>query len=172
MVAKCEELLERVTTTLSIMTGQHPLISIDPQRVTHCTACRAILPSAGEYWSSGSIAVADRVMQQKRASHLEAPRICLLRSHILLSFEQQITRCAGDCQELNVVKPATKDIRAWHGAADVKDATSTRDSQSAMRWPGRVLTCRVQNIRRALVYHSFLDMPVANSRVTVLKQAA
>ena len=67
MVPKCEELIERITMNLNIMTGLHSFIPINPGRITTCTVCRANLPSAGEYWSSGSIGVADRALTAKES---------------------------------------------------------------------------------------------------------
>ena len=77
--------------------------------------------------------------------------------------DQTKTRRSGELLRLepgDVVefwrKASTKDIEAWHGPAVVADVTSLRDGQISVRWQGRVLTCRLQDIRRALVYVALL----------------
>ena len=108
--AKCEELLERITVTLSIMTGQHPLIAIDPQRVTNCTSVKTILPSAGEYWSSGSMTVADRIPAAKESQPPGSSQDLsgtFTYPAELRAADYEI--CRRLCQKSTVVKPCAID---------------------------------------------------------------
>ena len=69
-------------------------------------------------------------------------------------------------------KPSTKDTSGWHGPATVVDTTSMRDGQLGLRWQGRLITCRLQDVRRALTYTCLLMVPQANSPTTMVQQAA
>ena len=93
--------------------------------------------------------------------------------------DQTKTRRSGELLQLepgDVVefwrKASTKDIEAWHGPAVVADVTSLRDGQISVRWQGRVLTCRLQDIRRALVYVALLVSSPLTSPIAVLQEAA
>ena len=52
--------------------------------------------------------------------------------------------------------PQTKDVSGWHGPATVTDVTALEHGQIAIRWQGRVLMVRTQDVRRALLYVTFL----------------
>ena len=89
------------------------------------------------------------------------------------------TRLAGEALRLepgDVVefwrKASTKDVESWHGPATITDTTSVKDGQVSVRWQGRILSCRLQDIRRALIYTVFLGVTVVNSPVKVLKTAS
>ena len=89
------------------------------------------------------------------------------------------TRMAGEALQLEPGdavefwrKASTKDVEAWHGPATVVDTTSVRDGLVSVRWQGRILSCRLQDIRRALVYAVFLGITVVNSPVHVLRTAS
>ena len=93
--------------------------------------------------------------------------------------EQTKTRRSGELLQLepgDVVefwrKASTKDIEAWHGPAVVADVTSLRDGQVSVRWQGRVITCRLQDIRRALAYIALLVSSPLTSPIAVLQNAA
>ena len=68
-------------------------------------------------------------------------------------------------------KPSTKDLSGWHGPATVVDTTSLRDGQLGLRWQGRLLTCRLQDIR-ALTYTCLLVTAESNSPTTIVQLAA
>ena len=77
--------------------------------------------------------------------------------------ERTKTRPAGELLELqtgDLVEfyrpPLTKDVSGWRGPATITDVTSLSDGIMSIRWQGRVLSCRVQDVRRALVYWTFL----------------
>ena len=78
---------------------------------------------------------------------------------------------AGDVVEF-WRKASTKDVEAWHGPATVTDTSGVRDGQVTVRWQGRSIPCRIQDIRRALIYLEFLGITVQNSPVNVLQNAA
>ena len=89
------------------------------------------------------------------------------------------TRAPGEALQLepgDVIefwrKASTKDVEAWHGPATVVDVTSVRDGLISVRWQSRILSCRVQDVRRALVYHVMLGITITNSPVHVLQQAS
>ena len=46
---------------------------------------------------------------------------------------------------------SSKDISGWHGPATVVDVTSVRDGQPGIKWQGKLLTCRLQDVRSALI---------------------
>ena len=69
-------------------------------------------------------------------------------------------------------KPSTKDTSGWHGPATVVDTTSMRDGQLGLRWQGRHITCRLQDIRRALTYTCLLMTARSDSPTTIVQQAA
>ena len=69
-------------------------------------------------------------------------------------------------------KASTKDISGWHGPATVTDVTSLKDGQIGIRWQGRLMLCRLQDVRRALTYVCFLLTPSVSSPTTTLQQAA
>ena len=73
------------------------------------------------------------------------------------------TRPAGELTDLKAGdlvefwrSPSSKDIAAWRGPATVVDVTSLCDGILGIRWQGRNLLCRCQDVRRALVYLSLM----------------
>ena len=89
------------------------------------------------------------------------------------------TRMPGEALELQVGdsvefwrSASTKDLESWHGPATITDLTGLRDGQLSVRWQGRSIACRVQDVRRALTYSAFLGVSVINSPVRVLQLAA
>ena len=93
--------------------------------------------------------------------------------------EQTKTRRSGELLQLepgDIVeswrKASTKDLEAWHGPATVADTTSLRDGQLSVRWQGRILTCRLQDVRRALIYVELMSKPILNTPMAVLQSAA
>ena len=65
-------------------------------------------------------------------------------------------------------------MSGWAGPAEVCDLEQTRDGISLVRWHGRVISCAVRDVRRALVmlvmltttcsrYHSLLPSAVLRS---------
>ena len=70
----------------------------------------------------------------------------------------------GDLVEFH--RPAvTKDVSGWKGPAVVTDVTTIDQGTISIRWQSRVLICRVQDIRRALVYWAFLTERPAKSPI-------
>ena len=53
-------------------------------------------------------------------------------------------------------KPLNKDLSGWRGPAEVINLTSIKDGIIHVKWQGRVLAVRVQDARRALLFHTFL----------------
>ena len=56
-------------------------------------------------------------------------------------------------------KPVTKDAVGWHGPAEVVNLTSLKDGLLHVKWQGRVIAVRIQDVRTAMVYFSFLMRP-------------
>ena len=84
------------------------------------------------------------------------------------------TRRAGELLELKqgdmvefFRKPMNKDTSGWHGPAEVINITSMQDGIIHVKWQGRVIAVRIQDARRALMYHAFLMRP--SGPVKVLK---
>ena len=76
------------------------------------------------------------------------------------------TRRAGQLLELQTGdlvdffrKPISKDSTGWHGPAQIVDLSSLRDGIVHIKWQGRVLSARVQDIRSALTFATFLMQP-------------
>ena len=93
--------------------------------------------------------------------------------------EQTKTRRSGELLQLepgDIIefwrKASTKDLEAWHGPATVADTTSLRDGQLSVRWQGKIITCRLQDVRRALIYAVLLSEPALNTPIAVLQNAA
>ena len=92
---------------------------------------------------------------------------------------QTKTRRAGELLELEpgdlvefYRKASSKDIECWSGPATVVDITSIRDGLISIRWQGRVISCRIQDVRRALTYVTLLSANRHDSPVSVLQNAA
>ena len=92
--------------------------------------------------------------------------------------ENSKTRLSGELLELkpgDLVDfhrpPATKDHSGWMGPAVVADVTPIPQGIIAVRWQGRTLDCRIQDIRRALVYPVFLAVHSSDSPVMILRMA-
>eukprot|EP00435_Cladocopium_sp_Y103_P028975 s3195_g7.t1 len=100
--------------------------------------------------------------------------------------EASKTRRSGEMLELKLGdlvelyrKPVTKDAVGWHGPAEVVNLTSLQDGLLHVKWQGRVLAVRIQDVRTAMVYFSFLMNPsgpiktfkaeVENQTATVLR---
>ena len=89
------------------------------------------------------------------------------------------TRASGELLELQIGdqvdyyrKGSTKDISGWQGPATVCDLTQLSQGQVGVKWQGKVLLCRVQDLRRALMFPVFLSGEPLNSPVSVVRHAA
>jgi hypothetical protein len=67
--------------------------------------------------------------------------------------EASKTRRSGELLEL------TKDASGWHGPAEVVNLTNLQDGLLHVKWQGRVLSVRIQDVRTAMVYLTFLMKP-------------
>ena len=56
-------------------------------------------------------------------------------------------------------KPISKDSTGWHGPAQIVDLSSLRDGIGPYQMARRVLSARVQDIRSALTFATFLMQP-------------
>ena len=81
----------------------------------------------------------------------------------LLTANRSKTRAAGELQELAVGdlvevfrRPTTKDSPGWVGPAEVRDLSGLKEGIIYVKWQGRLLLARTQDVRRALVFFSFL----------------
>ena len=88
------------------------------------------------------------------------------------------TRMAGELLDLKPGDqvefhrpPSTKDQSGWHGPATVADTTAITQGIIAVRWQGRTLDCRVQDVRRAIVFFEFLATQSQDSPVIILRMA-
>ena len=61
-----------------------------------------------------------------------------------------------------------KDEHCWHGPCQITDTTSLCNGVVSVKFQGRVLLCRLQDVRRALVFFSFLQAPRLNSPLTIM----
>ena len=89
------------------------------------------------------------------------------------------SRMPGDLLDLRVGdqvefhrKATTKDVHSWFGPATVVDLTSVIDGQIGVKWQGRLLLCRTQDVRRAQLFWCFLAYMPAQSPVRYLCEAA
>ena len=89
------------------------------------------------------------------------------------------SRVSGQLLELQVGDlvdfyrhPPTKDMSGWIGPATVVDLTQLKEGQVHVRFQGRVLACRIQDARRAMIFLSFLYAEPSNTPVGVIKHAA
>ena len=89
------------------------------------------------------------------------------------------SRAAGELLNLQVGeqvefyrKASTKDSQSWYGPATVVDLTSIRDGQLGLKWQGRLIICRTQDVRRALLFCSFLSQLATETPVTHVCRAA
>ena len=89
------------------------------------------------------------------------------------------TRMPGELLDLRVGdaveffrKASTKDSHSWFGPAIVTDLTSVVDGQIGVKWQGRLLICRTQDVRRALLFWTFMSKIPSNSPVAFLCDAA
>ena len=55
--------------------------------------------------------------------------------------------------------PANKDTPGWHGPARVCDTTDASRGQIGVKWQGRVLTCRLQDVRHELAMLVYTTTP-------------
>ena len=97
----------------------------------------------------------------------------------LLRAGRTKTRPSGELLELAVGdqvdifrKGTTKDISGWLGPCVVCDLTQLSEGQVNVKFQGKVLLCRVQDIRRSLMFSVFLSKEPANSPVSVIRDAA
>jgi hypothetical protein len=68
--------------------------------------------------------------------------------------------------------PPTKDVSGWHGPATVTDLLVLDHGVIGIRWQGRSMTCRMQDVRRALLYPVFLTRQTVSSPMEELRNAA
>ena len=90
------------------------------------------------------------------------------------------TRRAGELLELRIGdlvdfyrKPMTKDITGWHGPAEVVSLSSLQDGLLYIKWQGRVLAARIQDVRSAMIFATFLmrvSEPIRTFRAEVESQ--
>lgn len=92
--------------------------------------------------------------------------------------ENSKTRISGELLELKpgdlidfFRPPSSKDVSGWMGPATVADTTPISQGIIAVRWQGRTIDCRIQDIRRSLVFASFLSVNSGESPVTILRLA-
>ena len=69
-------------------------------------------------------------------------------------------------------QPATKDLRGWLGPATVVDLTQLSEGQVHVRFQGKIMACRVQDVRRAMIFLSLLYVEPSQSPVDVIRQTA
>ena len=55
--------------------------------------------------------------------------------------------------------PSNKDTPGWHGPARVCDTTDASRGQVGVKWQGRVLTCRLQDMRYELAHLVYTTVP-------------
>ena len=89
------------------------------------------------------------------------------------------TRAAAELLELAIGdqvdifrKGNTKDVAGWFGPGVVCDLTQLSEGQVNVRFQGKVLLCRIQDIRRSLMFTVFLARESSNSPVSVMREAA
>eukprot|EP00435_Cladocopium_sp_Y103_P048141 s730_g14.t1 len=82
------------------------------------------------------------------------------------------TRRAGQLLEMRTGdlveffrKPVSKDSSGWHGPAQIVDLSSLSDGIVHIKWQGRVVSARVQDIRSALTFATFMMQPSNPIRV-------
>ena len=82
------------------------------------------------------------------------------------------TRRSGELLELRegdlvefYRKPITKDASGWHGPAEVVNLSSLQDGVIYVKWQGRVIAVRIQDIRTALIFAAFLMKPTGPIRI-------
>ena len=76
------------------------------------------------------------------------------------------TRRSGELLELKLGdlveffrRPLNKDVSGWHGPAEVVNLTSLQNGLLHVKWQGRVIAVRIQDVRTAMVYAAFLTQP-------------
>ena len=69
-------------------------------------------------------------------------------------------------------QPATKDHSGWLGPASVVDVSTIPQGHVSIRFQGRVMLCRVQDIRRSLMYPALMSQEPLNTPVGVIRHAA
>ena len=89
------------------------------------------------------------------------------------------TRMTGELLELTPGEqidywrqPSTKDHSGWLGPATVVDVTTIPQGHVSVRFQGRVLICRVQDIRRSLMYPVLMTREPLNTPVGVIRHTA
>ena len=82
------------------------------------------------------------------------------------------TRRSGELLELRegdlvefYRKPITKDASGWHGPAEVVNPSSLQDGVIYVKWQGRFIAVRIQDIRTALIFATFLMKPTGPIRI-------
>ena len=85
------------------------------------------------------------------------------------------TRAAGELDDLHngdlveiYRRGVSKDEHCWQGPCEVVDTTSIGSGVISAKFQGRVLLCRVQDVRRALVYVALLSQPKFDSPLTIM----
>ena len=90
------------------------------------------------------------------------------------------TRVSGELKDLqtgdlvDIYRPTlSKDVPRWNGPATVVDLTSLRDGIIGVRWQGRNIQMRVQDVRRALAFaYAPIFFGGGSSPIEVLRRAA
>eukprot|EP00972_Heterocapsa_arctica_P082658 12180294-Heterocapsa_arctica.AAC.1 len=55
----------------------------------------------------------------------------------------------------------TKDMSGWRGPATVAGLDNILSRQATVRWQGRLIDCRIQDVRRHLAFWTFMTAPSA-----------
>ena len=78
--------------------------------------------------------------------------------------KQTQTRLAGEQMELQVNDlvdiyrtPRTKDNVGWRGPAKVVSVAGLEQGFINVQWGGRIMSCRIQDLRKALMYHTMFQ---------------
>jgi hypothetical protein len=78
--------------------------------------------------------------------------------------ERHKTRPSGELLDLRngdlvdlYRQPATKDLTGWRGPAVICDAGTIESGNVSVRWGGRVLSVRLQDLRRSVMFVGWTD---------------
>ena len=89
------------------------------------------------------------------------------------------TRVTGELLELSVGEqvdfwrqPATKDHSGWLGPATVVDVSTLTQGHITIRFQGKAMLCRVQDLRRSLMYTVLMTHEPVSTPVGVIRHAA
>ena len=100
--------------------------------------------------SRHAIRVREIALQAMLASHAQS-RLQLAESHNSRLAGELLQLQAGDAVDV-FRSPAQKDLSGWRGPCEVISTRNITNGVIDIRWGGRTLTARVQDIRRASVY--------------------